>query len=62
MIIPLSLVDILAGDSEELDNSDDDDDDTNLVIVIIIRIVEFFRISGQDVNQRQWDDHVIMTP
>jgi len=27
MILPVSLVDILAGDSEELDDSDDDDDD-----------------------------------
>jgi len=27
MILPVSLVDILAGDSEELHDSDDDDDD-----------------------------------
>ena len=27
MILPVSLVDILAGDSEELGDSDDDDDD-----------------------------------
>ena len=30
MILPVSLVDILAEDSEQLDDSDDDDDDTSL--------------------------------
>ena len=45
MIIPVSVVDILAGDSEELDDADDDDNNQVGVIVIIIRIVEFFSLS-----------------